>query len=84
MRELTIDEVFVASGGVVVPSGNPPDNQYGIVSEVVKWVGSSLAWDKLSKAVDKSVGVAGNNPPANENDNGGTSFGIDVYNTFGD
>ena len=53
------------------------------ITEVLKWGGGSYAWDRAKDYASSKVGVAGSNPPANENDNGGTSFGTSTYNTFG-
>jgi hypothetical protein len=52
------------------------------LGEAAKWaIGEALSG--ALAYVYSGVGVAGNNPPANENDNGGTCYGISTYNTFG-
>lgn len=48
--------------------------------DVIKWAATQLVgWGV--KRVYAEIGVAG--PGGNETDNGGTSYGIDVCNTFG-
>jgi hypothetical protein len=46
---------------------------------VFVWIAESLAWDALVELYGK-LGQAG--PNGNENDNGGTSYGIGTYNTL--
>ena len=63
----------------------------GSGSGVVEAGVGSYIWDVISKGIIfeaakelwNRAGVAGNNPPPNENDNGGTSYGTGTFNTFG-
>lgn len=55
----------------------------GVASTVLKWAAQSAAWDILSAPVKQFLAAGVSGPNANENDNGGTSYGIGVCNTFG-
>ena len=67
MRHLQSSEIDAVVGG-------------GLLSELIKALGLEVAIS-LVKDLYSQVGVAG--PGANETDNGGSSYGIDVCNTFG-
>jgi hypothetical protein len=73
----------VWSGGAGGASGGSGGAQNAGLGDVAKWVGLNVFWDILKDTYNKNVGVAGNVPPSNENDNGGSSFGIGTFNTFG-
>lgn len=68
MRELSSVEVSHVAGADSLPW------------ELIKLFGGELLIEGV-KWVYSKAGVAG--PGGNENDNGGTSYGIDIYNTFG-
>lgn len=52
----------------------------GVVSTIGRWLGGSLGWEGMMALLGRA-GQAGSN--ASEIDNGGTSYGIGVCNTFG-
>ena len=81
MRELSGIELSAVAGGEMESNESPYDVQVaGLAKEAGKVILSGVLWDTL-KSLYNDTQVP--NPPANETDNGGSSYGLGNCSTFG-